>query len=457
MRRSSSTAVRRCGVLLAAVTLTGCSLLFNPADYFGDFDFPWPEGTPIKTASRAEIAVLHEDPGTLAVVHGFSCAVSDRDGQEDFVRIQESLDFRDLLDADPRWITNATVFLNGFQASFEDNKHEVLGVSAAISGIEHERAELRFEGGGALADNKFTAPYEFCFTFTAFAWNRQELLLAADHGDRANTFFRLAQDNKSITSLNVLRNYRQEVDLIGDDTTVGLLPRGAGLAWIGSNQVLQASYAMGSATAVLESERVYDGAVQPQNLPDNTIRQGAGGLSWDSSFIFKPNDKVDDVFVAELVSVLGGDGMELLNPPFLIEPADEKDGCGGWFTGCIGNPEGTNGPKTVEIVVENLPYEVAIPVLNGWSLGYVVDDHTIRDLGVSIDTFSYQPPSGATLGSLRYTLTAVTDNGDNYTPALRYRVAVLGLSPEVPDEPVEPPGPVGPPPTAPPPGPATDE
>ena len=441
----------RPAVFALTFTVGGCSFLFAPPDPFDAFNFPWPDGTPLLTASRSGVDVVYEDAGVLAVLHGFSCASSDRDGQEDFVRIQERLNLAELLEEDPRWITDATVFLNGFQSKFLNEEHTLLGFAVAVARIEHVRTELNFEGGGALSSHDFKDPYELCYTYTALIWNRQELPLSADHGDPDNVFILRAEDNHSVTSLNVLRNYREGLGFIGLDTPAGVLPRGAGMAWTSGEQLLQASYSLGSGATVLDGGRSYATLPSPQGLTPTTQRQGAGGISWDSSVIFKPNDRKDDVYAAELVSVLGGEGLSLLQPPFLIEPANEKEPCGGWFTGCIGNPPDVNGPMTEEVVIENLPYEMAVPVLSGWSLGYVNDDHSIRDLGVSIDRFSYEPPSGGAPGTLRYTVTAVADNDGNFMPALRHRVSVLGLTPppSAPDpgapvqpQPVDPPGPV---------------
>jgi len=178
---------------------------------------------------------------------------------------------------------------------------------------------------------------------------------------------------------------------------------------------------------VLDSHRVYGSLAPPQNLPANTSRQGDGGISWDSSFIFKPNDKLKKVFVAEMVSVIGGNSIEILHPPFAIEPDNEKEDCGGWFTGCV-TTSNNDGLQTINMVVENLPFDYAVPVLSGWSLGYAKDDHTIVDLGINIESFSYEPPAAGQSGKLRYTLKAITDNGENHKPALRYRVGVLGIS-----------------------------
>lgn len=419
---------RSTALILLVTVLSGCSLVFSAAEYFEDFTFPWPDGTPIKSATTSGLDVIVEKPGQLAVLHGFSCASSDRDGTEDFVRIQEDLDLNEFLEEDANWVTNSTVFLNGFQARFLNGKRDILGVGSAIARIESQRARLQFEGGGVLVDQEFKSPYELCFTYTVLAWNRQELALSANHEDQENVFFLLPDDNKTISSLTVLRNYREGIDFIETDTPVGILPRGTGMAWTSSSQLLQTSYSLGNATAMLDSNRVYGGLTAPQNLPVNTSRQGSGGISWDSSFIFKPNDKKDDVFVAEMVSIIGGDAIKILHPPFVIEPDNEKEACGGWFSGCLGNPPDTNGLQTFDLTVENLPYDVAVPILSGWSLGYANDDHTIEKLGINIESFSYEPPTAGQSGTLRYTLNAIADNGDRFMPALRYRVGVLGIT-----------------------------
>ena len=67
-----------------------------------------------------------------------------------------------------------------------------------------------------------------------------------------------------------------------------------------------------------------------------------------------------------------------------------------------------------------------MPVLSGWSLGYKNDDHTLRDFGVSIDSFTFDKNPGDATGTLRYTITMVADNLDGYVPEYRHRVSVLG-------------------------------
>jgi hypothetical protein len=450
------------GILAAAVAISSCSLLFSAAPDFDPSDYPWPSDTPIKEPDEQGLKVLLEDTGNLAVLHGFSCAQSDRDGQEDFVRIQERLNLTDVLENGAGWVTDATVFLNGWDMEYIHKKHNVIGFSAAIARIKFERLELEWQAGGALAENKFDAGYRLCYAYTVLAWNANVVEMDVDHGDAENTFVIFENYNQAKTARHVLRNYRQDVGFIATSTSVGVLPRGFGMSWRQDRQLLQAAYEMGASENSVTAGANY-GELDPPAIAADTMRLGDGAVSWDSGLILKDNATRHDFYAAEMVSVLAGPAVTLVHPPFAIAPREQIDqDCGGIFTGCITTGAGNPGVVTRDITVENLPFDYAVPVLSGWSLGYRQDDHTVRDLGVQIVDFAYDKVAGEPTGTLRYTVLLVADNREGDEPALSHRASVLGLTyPQTVAPPTDPPvdPPVGP--TVPTPlpdvGPAIDE
>jgi hypothetical protein len=71
-------------------------------------------------------------------------------------------------------------------------------------------------------------------------------------------------------------------------------------------------------------------------------------------------------------------------------------------------------------------------MLTGWELEYQSScgDQHVKAIGISIDTWSYQPPSGGAGGTLRYTLSSVLHDDDN-EPFFTHtqKVAILGFRP----------------------------
>jgi hypothetical protein len=73
----------------------------------------------------------------------------------------------------------------------------------------------------------------------------------------------------------------------------------------------------------------------------------------------------------ELVSTLGGSDVGTIQPPFSVLPKERE---GGGTTG--------GGVATEDVVIENVSYNFAIPMLTGWEVGYLTDDQHVKDLGI---------------------------------------------------------------------------
>ncbi len=405
----------------------GCSLLFDAA-LVESLDFPWPEGTPILDPISDEVRVIHEDPGRLAVVQGRACLQSDRpDSREDFVRARHTIRFADLLTNDSRWITDGTVFLNGWQARFVNNNHNPRGVVVAIARIDQRRNEVIFEAGGALSNYEFDAGYEICYGYTVLGWAASALELAVDHSDQPNTAFLTPDTNPAGTVSNAITRYRDGLSFPGADPNVGILPRGFGMAWHAAvPQWLQGSYVLGAPAPYRDPAHGYS-EQDPPALPADTAHVHDGGLSWASQFVWNGDGGRRDTYLGEMVSPAGGAGIEQITPPFapVIRRIEE---CGGWFTGCIG-PSSVNEPLDRMVNVDHLTYDYAIPMLTGWDIGYANGDHSILQIGVEIADFSYKSPAqtGAA-GVLSYQVKASTETAEVFTPVLDPNISILGFN-----------------------------
>jgi hypothetical protein len=80
--------------------------------------------------SGDHIAFL-EDPGVIIIEHNDEevCGESNEDGKEDVVKLEESMSL-------PSYVTDATIFLNGWKLKYFDPEHHVRFVRASLEEIE---------------------------------------------------------------------------------------------------------------------------------------------------------------------------------------------------------------------------------------------------------------------------------------------------------------------------------
>jgi hypothetical protein len=166
-----------------------------------------------------------------------------------------------------------------------------------------------------------------------------------------------------------------------------------------------------------------DQAVAP--LPDPPASHADSGfVSWDPYSIFKDNDTRRDYLFAEIASGMAGADVGVVQPPYAILPADDGPG---FFSGCA--TVGSNGVVvSQDLVIEDIPFQFAIPMLTGWDLEYLCEDHNVKEIGIWIDHWSYQSPGpGAAGGTLRYTVNSILrDNGNNGFFS-NHKITILGL------------------------------
>jgi hypothetical protein len=161
----------------------------------------------------------------------------------------------------------------------------------------------------------------------------------------------------------------------------------------------------------------------PQNspVPTGASLAGSGFVSWNSYALFKDADERHDYAFSEMVSGIGGNDVGVIQPPFSILPL--------YNTGGDCSVTGPLPATTEHFVVENVPFEYAIPMLTGWELEYQCDDHHVKEIGTRIVDWNYEPPVGGTGGTLHYTLLSRLQDNSNNTGVHSHKVTVLGFRP----------------------------
>jgi hypothetical protein len=116
---------------------------------------------------------------------------------------------------------------------------------------------------------------------------------------------------------------------------------------------------------------------------------------------------------------MGGPDVEIIQPELSVLPFEDADG--GF---------GGGGLKSTDVVIDNLPYTWAVPVLTGWDIGYSVDDQHVKELGVWIDRIHYERQPASPTGTLRYTVWSIVKDNDDYPDNyFRHKVTILGFKP----------------------------
>lgn len=392
--------------------------------------------TPIAevTDSSSSIVVLSHD--TLIVFHGSACARSSKDGTEDIIKIEGS---RDL----PSFATNAAVFLNGWRFEYLDKDHHVGGIGAVISNIrleeipERKVIALKWEATGILSDKNFDDSYSMCYTYTIVAWSDKNVALIVDQDDgkcfdtdsKSANFFGASNDNTT-TALSSFKTFLNNPAFIGS-SEIAILPRGFGMAWSGGcdvdHKLLQIAYNLNHSVPFIKNEnyKKTGGTFNP-SFADSAARVDSGFVSWESHAIFKDNDARRDYDFGEIVSGLSGADLFVVDPPYSILPKEDDCGTG---TGTI-----FSGPQPPEeIVIKNIPFQYAVPILSGWELGYFCNDENIRKAGIRIENWSYSKDPITGTGTLRYKLSSDFSDKNNDNSTFRsHNVTILGIKPLLP-------------------------
>jgi hypothetical protein len=387
------------------------------------------EELPLTPASTPPPAVVFEDPGTIKVMHGSACAHIDKGP---FLKIEQSVDV-------PTYANAAAVFLNGWRLKYSGGDHHVGAITTALGKIKFEPRKLSWQALGALTDGGGKRAIDWCYSFTIIAWNNVNLRAFVDQGD-ADSFCRSggtpsASDNFFFTSnkgtstaLSSFLSFLSNANF-ASGRTAAILPRGFGFNWGNcvDHHLLQVAYNLEHSETFIQNQSYKKalGELSPLAAPP-TGRVGSGFVSWNTSAIFKDNDTRRDYEFGEFVSGMGGPDVDVIEPPFSILP---RKGLGRFEGACV---EVSAGEKNEDVVIDNIPYAYAIPMLTGWELIYGCPrDHHVREIGISIDNLHYDKDPNASSGRLRYTVSSVLRDDSNHGHGVRHKVTVLGLRPVV--------------------------
>jgi hypothetical protein len=432
-----------CGAAIAAVA----GLIVSCRDQSASKVSPTIVLATVPTESACAVPVTIS--GELQVTHCRVCGKSDVSGREDPVVLEGRFDL-------PIFATDATVFQNGWKARYLHGDQRVTAIASAVQDLDRQGRTLRWKSIGLLRDQNFDNAYEYCSTYTVLAWNRNTLRAAVNHTPRGNSFVLIDGDTtvtsnefhgSALMGMRLTRPHPAEPVSL-PQRVASVLPRGFQFFWT-STDVLPflACFFPGSDEVVSDCGRDDNDLLQLAFNQDHGEgflldegRGNAGGVtavdsrivSWVTHGIIKDNDTRHDYEFKSLASTFGGADIGVIQPPFSITPRND-------LAGCI-----NSRPPTVvseDVVVMDVPFQVAVPMLTGWELSYCRDHH-LREIGVWIDSFSYSLNPLTQTGTLRYRLSRVLRDDGDADFSSQHSVNILGFRPLTrlthPDGPVVP-------------------
>lgn len=415
--------------LLLALRLTSCS--FHPAySPVSCSDF---QNLPIAPITSQSSQVVFEQVGTVIAIHGSASAKVDH-GQA-AIRVEQTQEI-------PLYATQAAVFLNGWRANYPGGDQHMLALSTLIGKIvfafdsNTKTNSLTWDAIGVLTDHSFQQGMAWSYNYTIVAWNAVNLNAVVDQGGGPggqycapdgtyldNYFYSLNSDTN--TALSCFFSFIQN-PAFSTVKTAAILPRGFGYLWTDDDHhIRQVAYNLDHSEIFADHQRNYNkqNTLVPAPLPDTASHADSGFVSWDPYAIYKDNDTRRDYIFAELVSAMAGADVGVIQPPYAILPTDNGSSL---FSGC--GSVGSNGVLSQDFAIEDIPFQFAIPMLTGWDLQYLCDDHHVKEAGIWIDHWSYEPPGpGAAGGTLHYTVSSILRDNDNSGFASKHKISILGL------------------------------
>jgi hypothetical protein len=366
-----------------------------------------------------------ENLGIIKVMNGTGTATLDHGA---FMRVEHSVDI-------PDYANKATVFLNGWNLSYRgpDDQH-VVGLATLVGRVRLEGKKLTWNAMGILSDNDAAEAYAWTYHYTVIAWNDTALNVLVNHDDTdnfcqpgtgASDNFYFADNRETYTALSSFSSFLQNPDF-PPNGPVAILPRGFGFSWTNDHKLLQLAYSLDHSEAFAEYGKKYKKAFDeiPAPLPTPASTLDARFVSWNTYGILKDNSLRREYLFGEMVSAVGGSDVGARQPPFSILPLQSPSG-----DACI--PQGDfHGVQAEDFVIENVPFDYAIPMLTGWELRYPCNDENVKEIGIWIDRWEYVKDPAVSTGRLSYTLSSVLHDKDN-DPGhnRRHKVTILGLKP----------------------------
>jgi len=372
-------------------------------------------------------SVVFEQVGSIKVMEGVTRATS---LAKPALRGEQSVEL-------PAYANQATVFLNGWQAAYDDSHHPLHDVAATLGRIQVPPGQkISWNALGGLADYDADETCTWTYRDTIIAWNGALVRAMVDHNDAAHyckskeadggdNFFEGGNtESKATTALASFPSFLRNGGFAGG-RQVAVRPRGFVFSWSGAGggddpHLLQLAYHLESVAPFVRQQAYYKAVSQVQPRANSAAEKANGEfVSWKASVTMKDDSRRRDYSFVEFVSGMGGPDVEIIQPALAILPPEDVDG-----------GLGGGGLKSAEVVIENLPYTWAVPMLTGWDIGYTVDDQHVKGLGIWVDRVHYERPPGPPTGTLRYTVSSsVKDNDDYPDNYCRHQVTILGLKP----------------------------
>jgi hypothetical protein len=316
----------------------------------------------------------------------------------------------------------------------DDDQH-IAGLGTLVGKIRLEGKKLTWNAVGILRDDGGDEGYKWTYYYTVIAWNDAAINLLVNHDD-ADNFCKTGtegSDNfyfagnwygntQATTALSSFSAFLQNPDF-PPNGAVAILPRGFGFSLCGDDDLLQVAYDLDHSETFVEYGKKYQNSFGdvPAPLPGLNSLVNSGFVTWNTYSIFKDNAERRNYGFGEIVSALGGNDVGVVQPPFSILPVEDIDNC---------VPAQEQYAKTEEIVIENVPFEYAIPMLTGWELRYPCGDAHVKEIGVWIDKWRYDKDPASPHGRLSYTISSTLRDKEGGPGHIRnHKVTILGLRP----------------------------
>lgn len=348
---------------------------------------------PIAESSRYTVM---ETAGKMTLMQGQTCAFPKRGAGDHHVgfRVHESVKM-------PAGYTGV-VYLNGFRGDYDDGDRNFLGLGAMIVRVDanRDKGELQWEAGGVLGDNSGDDAYKWCYWYGVVLWNpaAPELQVAAfqDDSDPKRTTF-IHHDDFDPGNDGAVRDLPGMFVDPERREPKAVVPRGFGLIYTEDDyNLLQAGFDLG--------------------LP-----QASGtSIAWTSRTVLKDNDERRDYRGSALVSILLGESVHVWQPE-KVSKRDATSNNGAWeqvpgndFALVARSDADWCGADDVsfrkfEYVVDDVPFDYALPVLNGWDHGNFCGDSNVESSGVWLTEVSYEKQPGSP-GKMRYAVASMFDD-----------------------------------------------
>ncbi len=371
---------------------------------------------PIPVASTSIGGIF--DNQAIRIVHGKHCDADT--GKE--MAFEETFDL-------PSFATQATVLLNGW--SFEylgKDDHHVWAAGTWISNSRVEDGKLRWEARGLFIDDGQDDPYEWCYYYTIIAWNDKSLDCITSHRDIQNSVANLGK-TPLVSTPSYFHSSRFEMKKVDVALPRGFLFHYGG---IDDHHLRHIAYNLSGSEKFVGYDKKY-GSLTPPTLNGSVSKVNSGFVSWDTQGIFQDNNYRRKFVFYTWNTILGGNEVAVVEPPHTIIPNVGTNEIG----------SGLSGETTKEYTINNIPYEIAMPMLTGWDLRYEFgDDEHVTKIGVWLDDIQYNKsplPNLNTGGKLQYKVTsALYDKNKKPGYDFNHKVSILGFNPGIPNLPTDP-------------------